>query len=201
MSERKKQGRMLGKADKRSSSAVEAATPLTEKEMKCQVVRGKSVLQGADCEGCDNITACTGQREDDRAFICIRKVKISPEDLKSQPRTLFTTVRATLARSLQCTLSEVREGSSHIFHPRSVSDSTSALLGERAEQGEEEESERVWMGAGTGEKSRCRRKPDQGIKRKQGLYRNVNSVRETEPTLINTQHIPLPQVKKFVPWF
>lgn len=58
-----------------------------------------------------------------------------------------------------CTLSEVREGSSHIFHPLSVSDSMSALVGEtRAGREEKREGWRagVWMGAGTVEKSRCR---------------------------------------------
>lgn len=55
-----------------------------------------------------------------------------------------------------CTLSEVREGSSHIFHPLSVSDWMSALVGERREGREREKKEggdgevEFWMGGWDG---------------------------------------------------
>lgn len=70
----------------------------------------------------------------------------------SRSLSLCVFFRATLAGGL-CTLSEVREGSSHIFHPLAVSDWESKLVGEK--RGRDGELG-VWMGAGTAEKSRCR---------------------------------------------
>lgn len=115
------------------------------------------------------------------------------------------------AHQQPCTLSEVREGSSHIFHPLSVSDWVSALVVERRDgrkesrQGVKEGGMESWsyFGWGLGKcrkpKAQTRRKPDQGRGgKKGGLCRNLCSRRVAEPT-DNSVARPTSKLEKHMP--